>query len=648
MNQPGYRHDKPTVVIPVMGRTAAKLQNGFAGNHCLTVHLLAVDKICLCTVDLQIRLWQLRTVGGTVEERRRVSMLISHDGSRNMHMFDLIIRGATVIDGLGNEPIETDVTVNEGRIVHIGCATGNATETIDAAGLCLAPGLVDIHTHYDAQITWDSTLSPSSSLGVTTVVMGNCGFGIVPAQPLHTDALMKNLSVVEAMDLNALRAGVQWKFSDFTGYMEFVRQRKPYLNVAALIGHSATRLDVMGEEASSRRLPTDTEMHRMREIVRTALRAGAIGFSSSFSPNHSGYGGIPMPSTIADEAELQSLVAVLGEEKSGVFQIAAGARATVDFLETLSAQSGRTVSMSGGMTLYAEGQPRRAVETLDQCLAATGRGHRVTGQVSCQPLSMDFSATDPYPFYSYKAITAARNVSKQEQRSLYSDRSFRQQFREQLKTPDASAAFSGNWERILISEIGDQSLAGIESQSIAELARQRHCDPVDAFFDIALADDLRTVFVGLLFNADDVGVLPILKHDGSVIALSDAGAHLSVLCDAGYGLHFLGHWVRDRGDFDLADGVRRLTSYPADLYGMSDRGRLVTGAAADLLLFDPKSVGISGLIRRQDLPAGAARLVREPRGVHGTWVNGVKVFSDGRTLDLAEGPGTVLDRFNTV
>jgi N-acyl-D-amino-acid deacylase len=565
---------------------------------------------------------------------------------RRSCMFDLIIRGASVVDGLGNEPVKADVAVAGGRIAALGCIEGNATENVDASGLYLAPGFVDIHTHYDAQITWDPTLSPSSSLGVTTVVMGNCGFGIAPAKMRHTETLMRNLSVVEAMNLDALQSGVRWEFEDFSSYMHFLRRLGPHLNVAAFIGHSAVRLDAMGEDASQRRVPTNAEMQQMLVTVRAALRDGAIGFASSFSPNHSGYGGVPMPSTIAEEAELRALVAVLGQERRGVFQIAAGSRVSVELLEDMSSQTGRLMSMSGGMTLYAEGQPRRAIETLDRCAAAIRRGHPVYGQVSCQPLSMDFTAADPYPFYTYPAFKTARNVGPDKQRQMYADPDFRDAFRQQLKTPDAASAFSGNWDRIVISEIGNRNEAALESLSVAQIARQRGRDPVDTFFDLSLADDLRTVFVGLLFNADDEGVLPILKHEAGVIALSDAGAHLSVLCDAGYGLHMLGHWVRERSDFDLAEGVKRLTSHPADLYGILDRGRIAPGAWADLLLFDPRTAGQSALVRRYDLPSSAMRFMREPKGVHAVWVNGVKVFAEGRNSALDRGPGHVLDRFH--
>ncbi|KQX23393.1 MULTISPECIES: N-acyl-D-amino-acid deacylase family protein [unclassified Sphingomonas] len=563
-------------------------------------------------------------------------------------MQDIIFRNATVVDGLGNDPQRGDVAVKDGRITAIGRdIAGDAAEQVDADGLYLCPGFVDVHTHYDAQISWDATLSPSSTLGVSTVVMGNCGFGIVPCAPPHNETIMKNLSVVEGMDLDSLRQGIRWDYTDYPSYRRFVEAQSPYLNIGVLIGHSAVRLDAMNEAASERCLPTAEELHRMRETVREAMRAGAIGFASSFSPNHSGYGGVPMPSTIAQEEELRSLVDVLREENCGIFQIAAGARATVDFLETIAEQSGRPVSMSGGMTLYSESQPARAVATLDRCREAMDRGNPVYGQVSCQPLSMDFTPRDPYPFYTYSALNAVRNVNDPaELRRVYADPSFREAFRDGLRNPDPAAAFSGNWARVLVSVPATDRNAGLRGRSVAEIAAERSVDPIDAFFDLALDEDLDTTFVGLLYNAVDEGVRPLLAHEASIIALSDAGAHLGFLCDAGYGLYMLGHWVRQRGDFEWADAVRRLTSLPADRYGIRDRGRVAVGAHADLLLLDPKTVGVSGLVQRTDMPGGSSRMVREPYGVHGLWVNGVRVADGDKALALGRGPGRVLDRFN--
>jgi N-acyl-D-amino-acid deacylase len=215
-----------------------------------------------------------------------------------MAMNDLVIRGATVLDGLGNEPVRADVAVRDGRVAAVGEIGADAAEVVDAGGLALMPGIIDLHTHYDAQVTWDPTLSPSPSLGVTTAVMGNCGFGIVPSPPPLRDKIMRNLAVVEGMDLDALRAGIDWRFQSFAEYMAMLRGRGPYMNLGVLIGHSAVRTAVMGDDASTRKEPTAAELAQMKQLVAEAMDQGAIGLGASYSLNHSGWGGVPMPSTI--------------------------------------------------------------------------------------------------------------------------------------------------------------------------------------------------------------------------------------------------------------------------------------------------------------------------------------------------------------
>ena len=274
-------------------------------------------------------------------------------------MFDLVIRGATVYDGSSRPGAPADVAVRDGRIAEVGRVTGRARNSVDAVGLALMPGIIDLHTHYDAQITWDPTLSPSPSLGVTTAVMGNCGFGIAPCPAALRETMLKNLSVVEAMDLHALTTGVRWEFESFPDYMKLLRRARPYANVAVLAGHSCIRTAVMGEEASLRAAPTDAELQRMRALVREAMAAGAIGFASSFSPNHSGYAGRPMPSTIASESELRALVGVLGETGRGVFVMATGARATPDLMESMAADTRRPMFDVTVLPIYNRADPER-------------------------------------------------------------------------------------------------------------------------------------------------------------------------------------------------------------------------------------------------------------------------------------------------
>jgi N-acyl-D-aspartate/D-glutamate deacylase len=561
-------------------------------------------------------------------------------------MLDSLIRGAVVYDGSGAPGRRADVGVRDGRVAAVGATDEPARETVDAGGLALMPGIVDVHTHYDAQITWDRTLSPSPSLGVTTAVIGNCGFGIAPCPPRHRELLVRNLSVVEGMDLDALLAGTRWDFETFPQYMDAIRACRPYANIAVLAQHSTIRTAVMGEAACERQEPTSAELVAMRETVREAIRAGAIGFASSFSPNHSGWGSRPMPSTLATDDELAALVGVLREERRGVFVSATGPRATPQYMENIAATTGRPAFIVTVLAMYNDADPDGAVGLYEQCRAAIGRGHEVYIHSSCQPLSFEFTLRDPYVLYSHNSFARAKQAAADALPVVYRDAQFRAAFRADLAQPKAGVIFGGDWHKIEVNEAATDAVRPLEGRTIAELARERGADPVDVFFDLALDDGLATTFVGKFFNSDDEGVQPLLQHPAGVVALSDAGAHLKFLCDAGFGLHFLGHWVRERGAFTLEEGVRRLTSDAATKYRIPARGRIEPGAWADLLLFDPATVGISKLERVADLPAGGTRMIRRPRGVHGVWVNGVRVFDGQRYAALDAGPGRVLDRFD--
>jgi N-acyl-D-aspartate/D-glutamate deacylase len=562
-------------------------------------------------------------------------------------MHDLIIRNAEVFDGTGLAPVLSDVAVSNGRISQIGHITDLAHETIDAKGLALMPGIVDLHTHYDAQVTWDRTMSPSPALGVTTAVIGNCGFGIAPCPAPLQETMLKNLSVVEGMDLNSLLTGVNWEFESFGQYMDQLRRIGPYINTAVFAGHSVIRTAVMGAEGSSKVDPSPEQLQTMQSMVRDAMDHGAIGFASSFSPNHSGYGGLPMPSTIASETELRALTAILGEKKKGVFMMATGTRASPDIMESIVEDTGRPAYISTVLTMYNEGNPLLGATYYERCAQALERGHELYILTSCQPLSFDFSLTDPYVLLSHSAFDDVKSATADALPGIYRSPEFRNTFRENLKHPKEGILFLGNWRHI---EVGptmrpeNQKLEGHSIQALADLQGQ---DPVDVFFDLALSEDLGTHFVGKFFNNNDEGVAPSLKHPASVITLSDAGAHLSYMCDAGFGLYFLSHWVRETGHFTLSEGIRKITSEPADRFRIPERGRLQVGLPADMLLFDPATVGISKPLPLQDLPGGGSRMIRTATGVHGVWVNGVKVHDGHNYVDLSQGPGQVLDHFNS-
>ena len=560
-------------------------------------------------------------------------------------MADLVIRGATIVDGLGHEPRRADLAVTDGLITAIGEIKDAGAETIDAGGLTLSPGIVDVHTHYDAQVTWDSTLSPSPSLGVTTAVMGNCGFGIVPATPAGRDLVVRNLSVVEGMDLDALRTGINWDFESFGDYMAMLRRRGAYANLAVLAGHSTIRTAVMGEAASQRADATPEELARMQAMVVDAMNHGAIGLGASYSLNHSGYGGVPMPSTIAPMSELDSLVGAMGPRGKGVIAIASGVK-TPEELEPMAAKWGRPFFQGTGMAMYNEQEPARAMRIFDACAAAIHRGNGLYIQIPCQPLSFDFTMGNAYPFYSHSAFDPIKAYTPEQLKTVYRDPSWRAKFRENARNPRPGMIFQGNWDRVMVAVAQKESNAKYVNRYLHDIAKDEGRDPLDIMLDLSLDEDLETAFLGRFLNVGDDGVAKLLKHEAGVVALSDAGAHLIYMCDAGFGLHFLARWVRERGDFDIVEGIRRLTSHPADLYGIQNRGRIALGAQADLLLFDPATVGVSPAQRVADLPGGGRRTIRKPTGVHGVFCNGIKTFDGKDYVPHAKGPGHVLDRFS--
>ena len=545
-------------------------------------------------------------------------------------MLDLLIRGARICDGGGAKSFTGAVGIRGHDIVAVGETDEPARHSIDAGGLALMPGIVDVHTHYDAQVTWDPTLSPSVALGVTTVVMGNCGFGIAPCPAPLRETLLRNLSVVEGMDVDALLAGTRWDFETFGEYLAFIERQRPLANVAVLAQHSTIRNAVMGEEASLRQRPSDAELLAMQRLVAEALDAGAIGFASSFSPNHSGWGGRPMPSTIASDEELRTLAGVLGEKRRGIFVMATGPRATPEFMESLAAETGRPAFIVTVLTMYNRAQPERALQMYEQCAQALARGREVYIHANCQPLSFDFSLREPYILYSHDAFDRVKAAAPQERAAIYRQPAFRERLRQNFRQPKQGILFYGDWTQVERDGV-----------PVTELAAREGKDPLDYVFDLPLDVQL----VAKLYQNDDAGVAPLLKHPAGVIALSDAGAHLIYFCDAGYGLHFLAHWVRELGTFTLEEGVRRLTSDPAGKYRIPGRGRIAAGYKADMVLFDAATVGVSPLRRVKDLPGGGGRMVRDPVGVHGVWVNGAQVFDGRAYAALTSRAGRVLRQY---
>jgi N-acyl-D-amino-acid deacylase len=554
-------------------------------------------------------------------------------------MFDLVIRDALLLDGLGAPPRRGGVAVKDGRIVEIGRILGASKEIVDGDGLALMPGIIDNHTHYDAQLTWDPWASPSPALGVTTAVIGNCGFTIAPCHARDRELVMKNLTQVEGMSLEVLRAGVRWNFETVPQYLDMLEQQGSALNVAVFAGHSSIRTYVMGE-AATERAANAAEIESMRRIVVDAMRAGAVGFSTSTSPAHNGDGGKPMPSRLADDAELRALVGCLREAGRGVFMLTKGGHTRISFLEELAGDSTRPVIVAA--LLHSSTNPDAVFHDLQNIKEANERGNRLVGAVSCCPLAMEFTLHSPYVLEGLEGWQPALALKGDAFKAKLRDKGFRDGLREEIARPAHFRLFNGEWQRVQVLQSGKKDL---EQQTVADLARAAGADPLDFMLDTALDENLDTVFSALLLNADEAAVGRMLKHPCSLVSLSDAGAHLTFFNDAGFGLHLLGHWVRGRGVLTLADAVWRLTGQPAQLFGIQGRGALKTGHHADLMLFDPATVDRGPKRRVFDLPGGNPRLTTGAVGVHGVWVNGVRVAGKDGALNPRKLPGRLLREF---
>lgn len=559
-------------------------------------------------------------------------------------MDDLLIRHALLCDGTGADPVTADLAVRGGRIRAIGVSLPvDAREVIDADGLVLMPGIIDSHTHFDAQVTWDPYLRPSPTLGVTTAVIGNCGFTIAPCKPADRELTMRNLTQVEGMSLEVLRQGIRWGFESFSEYLEMLRRGGSAVNLAAYVGHSSLRTWVMGSDAAQRAATAD-EVAQMAVLVRAAMDAGAVGLASSTSPAHNGEGGRPMPSRLADDAEHLALIEAMAHRGGGVYMVTKGGQMPVSLLEQMAAQSGRPVMIAA--LLHNSTNPGAVFADLDAISAANRRGHRLIGQVSCCPLTMDFTLASPYPVEGLQSWKPALGQQGDALQAVLADRSFRDGVRAELASPATFRLFNGEWEKVHVVEVVDPKHRAMEQRSIAELAREQGKDPLDAMLDLALSEQLQTVFVAQLLNSDEAAVARLLNHPHSLVSLSDAGAHLTFFTDAGFGLHLMGHWVRNRGAMALPEAVRRLTQQSARLFGLPDRGELREGFAADLLLFDAATVGRGPKRRVHDLPGGAPRLTTDAIGVHGVWVNGTRVADGSGLCEAAALKGELITAFD--
>jgi N-acyl-D-aspartate/D-glutamate deacylase len=543
---------------------------------------------------------------------------------------DLVIRGGTVFDGSGAPGRVADVAIAGGVIREIGPKLRGEVE-LDALGCAVAPGFIDVHTHYDAQVFWDPALRPSSSHGVTTVVAGNCGFTIAPTRAEHRDVIVHTLENVEDMDPATLSAGICWDFETFPQYLELVRQRGTALNFTAYIGHSALRLYVMGD-AAYERAATAEEIQRMCQLVREALDAGAAGFSTSFSFAHRGVDGKPVPSRFAAREEVEALFLTVGKAGRGVVLATPGEQCSYPDFYELAQRIGRPFTWP---LFAAPGNAHfRQLKLHQESLA---RDVRVWPQVTPRPLTMQFTMEDAYNLNVGEVFGELLKVSRWVRLAAYRDPAWRARAVADLE----QAPMKPRWETFEVSE--SQRFPELVGRRVSELARERGVSALDLMCELAVAEDLATRFRAYIANDDTGAVGDLLTYDRVILGLSDAGAHVDQLCDAPLYTDLLGTWVRERGLMPLEKAVRKLSAEAADLFGFVRRGYLREGYCADVCVFDPKTVGPGPLRRVRDFPADTERLTaEEPSGVRHVLVNGTPIRIDGRSLlgALERWPGT--------
>jgi N-acyl-D-aspartate/D-glutamate deacylase len=558
-------------------------------------------------------------------------------------MHDVIIRGAEICDGTGTPRRRADVAVRDGRISGVGRVAGAAQRVIDAAGRVLAPGFIDLHTHYDCQVSWDRALTPSCWHGVTTVVMGNCGFSIAPCRPADRELLMRMLLYVEGMPTDALRAGIQWEWETFPEYLDTLERWRPALNVAVFVGHAAVRYYVMGA-AATQRAATEEELRRMQDVVREAMRAGACGFSTSESPTHFFGDGTPVPSRVAPREEIRALAAVLREFGRGVTEVAplhliGRTEDKADdqrFYIEVAQASGRPVTWAP--LLHNPFDPDGALRLIEEARAAQNTGVPVVPQVGCRPLEVRINlgtstiATENNPFWR-----PILQKPVEERHALFAGEGFRNDLRAMSPTGSWVAALGPSWDGIFLRHSPVAAHAAWTDRPLSQIAAARGGDEVDALLDLSLESDLRCQFGIPIMNTDERVVGELIRHPAGILALSDAGAHVDTLSDQGFTTYLLSHWVRELRALSLEEAVRLLTSAPARLYGLRERGEIRPGYAADLVLFDPATVGLQRTELINDLPGGAARLIQRAIGVDYVIVNGEVLIDAGNECGTRSG-----------
>lgn len=565
-------------------------------------------------------------------------------------MHDLVIRGGLVVDGTGAKGRTADIAIDNGLVTEVGKITAKGTREIDATGLVVTPGWVDIHTHYDGQVTWDPLLSPSCWHGVTTVVMGNCGVGFAPARPDKHDWLIELMEGVEDIPGSALAEGIKWDWETFPEYMDSLDRQSRVLDVATQVPHGSVRAYVMGERGARNEAATEEDIVKMAEIVREGIAAGALGFSTSRTMLHLSKDGEPVPGTFANKAELMGIGRALGQAGHGVFEMASDmtpAEEEFIWMKELSAETGLPVTYA---LLQSPVEPEKWRDMLRLTDDARKQGANVTAQIACRPTGMVLGwQSTLHPFIATPAYKEIADLPFAERLARLKDPEVRRQIVEHKpreRSPLSQILTQGFDRMFRLEKDGKLDYEPRAEDSVAALAAREGRSPAEIVYDMLMEKDGRGyIYLPMLnyalFNFDHIEEM--MHHPATVLSLSDGGAHCGVICDASFPTYMLTHWVRDRDRgprLPLEKVVRMQTHDTARLYGLDDRGVIAPGMKADINVIDFDKLRILAPEMVFDLPADGRRMIQRAEGYRATIVSGVVTFENGEAT--GEMPGRLI------
>ena len=543
--------------------------------------------------------------------------------------YDLVVKNGMIIDGSGGPRYRGDVGVKDGKIATIGRINAPADDVVDAEGQVVTPGFVDGHTHMDAQIFWDSLGSCSCYHGVTSVVMGNCGFTLAPCREEEIDYVFRNLERAEDISRDAMLEGINWSWETYPEYLDTLDKLPKGMNYAGYVGHSALRTYIMGERAFDEQA-TEDDLAAMVANVQDAVKAGAIGFSTSRSPAHLQPDDRPVASRIADFSEVSAIVHGMGDIGAGIFQLAME-RGTDEELQAfyrklmdLSKDSGRPITFGSLSRRTNPGGWKGLYDIVEQ---GNQDGARVFTQVQAREINVVLSFETQLPFDDWPVWRDIRKLPLKDQMAALRDPETKRKLIESANGTKSNKAVTGGearppeWDYFYLMD-----KATWPHRNLADIARERGVDPVEAMIDIALEHDLNVFFRQPIANENEDDALEIMKHPRSCVTFSDSGAHVSQIMDSSIQTHLLSYWVRDRQEFSLEQAVRMITYDTATNWGFHDRGLLREGMAADIVVFDPDKVTPQMPTVEYDLPAGAQRLKQMADGIAATVINGQVVL----------------------